>query len=108
MKRTLVLVLAVGLLLGLQAPPALSELPEHPHMLVLGFELDADDNPVGFERCIDLAAGQALPLHAHHDHLHTGKAGEALFANAGHVVVPGAPLTPWSNCEEFIAFFFGA
>lgn len=106
MKRTIVLVLATVLLLGLQAAPALSQPPKHPHMLVLGLEVDADDNPVGYRRCVDLAAGRALPLQAHHDHIHTGAAGEALF-NAGHAVVPGAPLTPWSNCAELVAFFFG-
>jgi hypothetical protein len=35
------------------------------------------------------------------------RAGEALFEKAGHVVVPGAPLTPWSNCQELVADVFG-
>lgn len=81
--------------------------PTHPHMLVLGLELDANEEPVGYRKCVDLAANRKIPLNAHHAHLHTGTAGEKLFTKAGHAVVPGAPITPWSNCEELIAFFFG-
>jgi hypothetical protein len=109
MKRTSILALAAVLLLVLQAFPAATqeELPRHKHMLVLGLELDDEGEPVGFRRCVDLAAGRALPLNAHHAHVHTGKAGAALFEKAGHAVVPGAPLTPWNDCAELIAFFFG-
>jgi hypothetical protein len=103
----MMLVIAGGMLAAMLASPARTqEPPLHPHMLVLGLELDEAGEPVGFRRCIDLAAGQALPLTAHHAHIHTGAAGEALFTKAGHVAVPGAPLTPWSNCAELIAFFF--
>lgn len=109
----------VGLVLGLMvtATPAPAQEPEfdpHPHMLVLGLELDEAGEPVAFRKCVDLAAGQALPLNAHHEHLHFGTAGSNLFTKAGHVVVPGAPFPapfedplPWSNCEELIDFFFG-
>jgi hypothetical protein len=75
-------------------------------MLVLGVQFEGGE-PVGFRKCVDLAAGRKLPLNAHHAHLHTGRAGEALFEKAGHVVVPGAPLTPWSNCQELVADVFG-
>jgi hypothetical protein len=100
----------IGATLGAQ--PALAqepELPRHPHMLVLGLELNAEGEPVGFRKCVDLAANQPLPLNAHHQHVHQGTAGEHLFTNAGNVVVPGAPFpgVPWSNCEELIEFFFG-
>lgn len=85
----------------------------HPHMLVLGLELDEFEEPVGFRRCVDLAAGRTLPLNAQHEHMHFGTAGLKLFTKAGHAVVPGAPFPepfddplPWSNCEELIAFFF--
>jgi hypothetical protein len=83
-------------------------------MLVLGLELDESGEPVGIRKCVDLAAGEALLLTAHHQHVHFGTAGEALFTHAGNVVVPGAPFpepfeepVPWSNCEELIDFFFG-
>lgn len=107
MKRTVMALLVVlGTSLGVLAAPALSQgPPEHPHMLVVGLELDENENPVSFRRCVDLAAGKALPLKAHHAHVHTGRAGEALW-NAGHAVVPAAPITPWANCAELIAEFF--
>jgi hypothetical protein len=114
MTKALNVAVALVFLLGLLAVPALSqEFPEHPHVLVLGVELDEQGEPVGFRKCIDLAANQALPLNAQHQHVHFGTAGEALFEKAGHVVVPAAPFpdpeepVPWSNCEELIAFFFG-
>lgn len=43
--------------------------------------------PIGYERCVDLAGGQALPRNNHHNTVHTGRAGAAL-AGAGHLVVP--------------------
>lgn len=108
MKRILMLLVAAGVVVGLQAAPAASdEPPQHPHMLVLGLKFDEAGEPVEFRRCIDVAAGQTLPLNAHHAHIHTGAAGHALRTNAGHFTVPGAPLTPWNNCAELIADFFG-
>ena len=85
------------------------EIPPHAHMLVqrpvLGIVTDSDAN-TGFgvesvRKCVDLAANRPVPLNAHHAHIHTGKAGEQLFEQAGHAVVPTAPLTPWANCAEF-------
>src|SRR5918994_6940102 len=114
MRRLSLLVLVVSMLA--LATPASAQEPEfepHPHMLVLGLELDASGEPVGFRKCVDLAAGEVLPLEAHHEQVHFGTAGEALFTKAGHVAVPGAPFpapfeepVPWSNCEELIDFFF--
>ena len=107
MTRRVAVVLAAFLLLGTFATSAMSqELPRHPHMLVLGLQLDADEEPIGYRKCVDLAGNKALPLNAHHDTVHTGRAGEALW-EAGNAVVPGAPVTPWANCDELIAFFFG-
>ena len=115
MRRLSILVCVLSLMA--MATPALAQEPEfepHPHMLVLGLELDASEEPVGFRKCVDLAANEALPLNAQHQHVHFGTAGEHLFTNAGHAVVPGAPFPepeeplPWSNCEELIDFFFGA
>jgi len=113
LKNVLKIAVALGFVFGLFAVPALSqEFPKHPHMLVLGLELDEDGEPVGFRKCIDLAANQALPLNAQHQHVHFGTAGEALFERAGHTVVPAAPFpdpedpVPWSNFEELIDLFF--
>jgi hypothetical protein len=77
--------------------------PPHGHMLVLGVEF-GPEGPT-YAKCIDVANNQALPNNAHHDHLHTGAAGQALSTRAGHVVVPTAPLTPWNNCADFAEFF---
>lgn len=109
MTRRIAVVLAAFLLLGTFASSAMSqEPPRHPHMLVLGLQFDDgdDEDPTGYRSCVDLAGNRALPIHAHHETVHTGRAGEALW-QAGHAVVPGAPLTPWANCDELIAFFFG-
>lgn len=111
-------VLSIGLGLVMVAAPAPAQEPDfapHPHMLVVGIELDEFGEPVKFKRCVDLAGGRALPLNAQHQHMHFGTAGIKLFENAGHIVVPGAPFpepffesVPWSNCDELIAFLFGS
>jgi hypothetical protein len=109
MKRAFVALLSAGVMVAVLGGPAVAhhhETPRHPHMLVLGVQFQGGE-PVGFRKCVDVAGNRALPLNAHHDHLHTGRAGQALFMNAGHVVVPGAPITPWRNCAELIGFFFG-
>ena len=82
------------------------ELPKHPHVLVLGVVVDAEDNPVSIKKCVDLAANRALPLNAHHVHVHFGQAGEALAAK-GNFVVPTAPFpgVPWSDCDSLLKFF---
>ncbi len=47
--------------------------PEHPHVLVLGVELDpVTELPISIKKCVDLAANRALPLNAHHVHVHFG------------------------------------
>ncbi len=109
MRTVLAFGLSIGLLLGVAAVPVSGQLPPHPHMLVLGLEFDEQEEPIGFRKCVDLAANRALPLNVHHEHLHFGPAGEALFTHAGHAVVPAAPFpgVPWTNCESLIAFFFG-
>jgi hypothetical protein len=50
-----------------------------------------------YRRCVDLANGQALPNHAHHDHIHVGTAGRAV-QKSGHLVVPTAPLSQLTGC----------
>ena len=111
MKRAIVLLLALGMLVGGLVGTGVAD-DEHPHMLiqrpvvgpivegdeVTGFEL------IGYRKCVDLAAGRPVPLHAHHANIHIGSGGgSAGLANAGHAVVPGAPLTPWADCAAFAA-----
>ena len=74
--------------------------PLHGHIKLIGLQFDQQGEPFGFRKCIHLPSGNALPLKAHHAHLHTGRAGEAQW-NAGHAVVPLAPLSPWSSCADF-------
>lgn len=107
MKHILVLMSAI-LVLATVGMGVSQELPEHPHLLVLGLEFDAVGEPVGFRKCVDLAAGRSLPLNSQHAHVHFGTAGVALF-EAGHAVVPAAPFpgVPWSNCAELEAIVFG-
>lgn len=103
------LVLAIALLAvgAIFVGPALSDGPPlHPHLLVTGLEVDEGGEPVGWKKCRELANGQSLPLNAHHEHLHTGRAGEAQM-QAGNAVVPGPPLTPWSTCDELAEAFLG-
>jgi hypothetical protein len=79
--------------------------PEHPHVLVLGVEFDPTGEPISIRKCVDLAANQALPLNAHHVHVHFGTAGFKLETNASNVVVPTAPFpgVPWTDCESLLA-----
>ena len=102
-KRTLTVTLLAGGLLvgGLTGLSAADGPPEHPHMLVQRPEIGmTEDGPavVGFRRCVDLAANQPLRNNAHHDHIHDGHPGDMLTQRAGHVVVPGPPLTEYTNC----------
>lgn len=116
MRRFGVLLLTIGLV-AVAAPVIAQDFDPHPHMLVqrpeVGF-IEVDDAQVlaltGFRKCVDLAGGKSVPLHAHHEMLHFGKVGQKLFEKAGHVVVPAAPFPepffealPWSNCAEFEA-----
>jgi hypothetical protein len=77
-------------------PPAF---PPHGHLLLIGAEIGPPVAPgppyqvLGFKRCVELAAGNPVPLHAHHDRVHFGRAGRAL-ATAGQFVVPLDPVFP--------------
>jgi hypothetical protein len=96
------LLMAFGLALGGghgDGPP-----PPHGHVLLLGLQFDGEGEVIGFRTCVDLANGRALRINAHHDHLHTGRAGAAV-ARAGHAVVPNSPLTPWNDCAELKAYY---
>ncbi len=80
------------------------EIPLHPHALVIGA---GGDEQSGFTavNCIDLAAGRSLPLNAHHDHIHTGAAGAALFYHTDNFAIPLAPLSPFADCDELLEAF---
>jgi hypothetical protein len=75
----------------------------HGHIMLIGAEFTGVGPGTvitSFRRCITLASGKALALHAHHETVHRGKAGEAL-RNAGNLVLPLAPLSPFTGCEDF-------
>jgi hypothetical protein len=104
MPRILVLLVAMALL-GVVFAQEHGPPPAHPHMLVQAPQLGViyiEDVPfeavVGWRKCVDLAGGRTVPLQAHHDGVHTGRAGAALFENANIWAIPGAPITPWANC----------
>lgn len=63
--------------------------PEHGHIMLIG----ANEAELTYRKCVDLAASQALRLNAHHNHVHTGRAGEAL-AGAGNFVIPTEDFLP--------------
>lgn len=113
MKRTITLVAAVAMMLGMMAMPALAQgPPQHGHVLLLhaDFEVNPDHDPMdpasgppyivhGFEKCVEIANARALRVHVHHHSIHQGRAGEAL-RGAGHLTVPLAPLSPYDNCAD--------
>lgn len=105
MRKLIIIVGALTLLLVGTLASADEQLPDHPHALVIGVEIDADSGvPTGVKNCVELAAGQALPNSVHHAHVHMGRAGEAL-SKAGHFVVPLAPYPgiPWDSCDSLLA-----
>lgn len=120
MKRIFTIFTAIALATGLFAGTALAgghewheDVPAHGHVLLLGAEL----TPLGlsYDRCVDLAGGEALPTPAHHHSIHTGKAGgspiiQGALWQAGHAVIPLNPFVPfqWFGCEDIpnpIPFF---
>lgn len=60
----------------------------HPHVLLIG----VDATTLTFERCVDLAGGQTLPMANQHNQVHQGTAGEALVLNGEKTSVV-APYT---------------
>ncbi len=107
MRKTAILVATASLALasaGAVQADEPSAPPVHGHILVLGVEFG--ETGVTFRKCVDIAAGQALPLHVHHGGLHAGTAGDAL-READNFPVPTAPLAPWRNCADFVAMMKG-
>ena len=112
MKRTIALASGLLLAVSLMSAPALahedhSGPPEHGHIMLLHADFEPNTTGTGgpwilhgYERCVELANGKALRNVAHHDSIHTGRAGKAT-RSAGHLVVPLTPLTPFTDCASF-------
>lgn len=113
MRKLLPLLLGGALLMGATAATVSARgkdwggIPPHGHVMLLQAEIHVGTH-LTFDRCVEFAAGAALPNRAHHDSVHTGAAGGSPFVQgalwqAGHIVVPLAPLVPydWTGCESF-------
>jgi hypothetical protein len=96
---------------AMASPASAQEFPPHGHLLLIGADVEwVEPEPGqppyrihGFERCVELANARPLPLRAHHERVHFGRAGQALIA-AGHQVVPLSPLFPGINsCDDLAA-----
>jgi hypothetical protein len=79
-------------------------IPPHGHVMLIGAEIQG--GTLVFDRCVEFAAGRTLRTTAHHASVHTGVAGGSPFVmgklwDAGKIVAPLAPLTPWTGCESF-------
>jgi hypothetical protein len=79
------------------------ETPDHGHFLLLGFTTDGQS--FDYRKCVDLAGGRSVPLVAHHAQVHapeTDEFGRGInvkgIRQAGHAVVPTAPITPFPGC----------
>ncbi len=107
--KKLGLAMAVGLLataafggVVLAGGGSWGRVPPHAHVPLNGVEIGPDG--VAYEKCVELAHGKVLRGSAHHDSVHTGVAGGSPFVmgalwDAGHAVVPLAPLTPFQSCD---------
>jgi hypothetical protein len=102
MRRTITLLAALLLTLGMLAGPAAADHhgpPDfdtpHPHVLLLHADVLDEPDPMtgapytllGYGKCVDLAGGKALRQNNFHTNVHFGRAGQAL-RGAGHLVVP--------------------
>lgn len=125
MRRLMILCAALLLVVAMASPATAGrhdhdhEVPEHPHVLLVNFELidtgptdSPFDDEVAFTRCVDLANNQRLPLPAHHHSLHTGTAGfgdlTVGVTRAGHAVLPLQPYEmglPFEDCTQIEQFF---
>ena len=79
-------------------------IPPHGHIMLIDAEI-SEDGHIFFDRCVEFAAGRTLSTTAHHASVHTGAAGGSPFAqgalwDAGKIVAPLAPLTPFTGCES--------
>lgn len=111
MKRIITLLVSVAMAFGLFAGTAFAgghewHEVEHGHVMLIGAELD--DGNLYFDRCVELANGEALPVPAHHHSVHVGPAGGSPFApgplfQAGNWIIPLNPFEglPFTGCESF-------
>jgi len=107
MNRRICAAAALGALaistVGLTTPATADDPPLHGHVMLVGAEFTGTGPGTvitSIRNCVTLAAGKQLPLHVHHSSVHRGRAGEAL-RNAGNLVVPLAPLSPFTGCDDF-------
>lgn len=82
-------VAVTGAAWGLAATSGADGPPPHGHIMLL----HVDEEELTYRKCVDLAAGRAVPTHAHHANLHVGRAGIAL-TRAGHAVIPTESILP--------------
>jgi len=104
----MVIALALSLFAGVASaqdrPPPFDQ--PHTHALLIGVDVDWVIPPPGlppyvingFDRCVEVAGGRPVPLEAHHDRVHFGRAGEALVG-AGNLVVP-LGILGFASCAE--------
>jgi hypothetical protein len=79
----------------------------HGHALLVGADVTWVDPAPGmppyvindYARCVELAGGRPVPLHAHHGRLHFGIAGGALV-QGGHLVVPLGIIPGIDTCAD--------
>jgi hypothetical protein len=110
-NRYLALVASLALLGASQTVAAGQTFPPHGHVLLHGAQIEfVEPQPgappyriLGFDRCTELANARKLPLHAHHDRVHFGQAGQAV-QRGGLFVVPLDPLFPGiESCADLEA-----
>jgi hypothetical protein len=102
-KRTCAIAVATAATLALSGVTASADsgVPDHGHILLIGF----NSEDFAYRKCVDLAGGRSVPLVAHHDQVHApeiGQDGRGInvrgIRQAGHAVVPTAPITPFLGC----------
>ena len=109
MRRVLALV-SVALIVGATVAAVSAQakdwggIPPHGHVMLLDAEI-SETGILTFDGCVEFAAGRTLSSTAHHASVHTGVAGGSPFVqgklwDAGKIVAPLAPLTPFTGCES--------
>ncbi len=116
MKRIITVLVSLAMAFGLSAGTALAgghewdHVDPHGHVMLIGVEVD--QGLVFFDRCVELANGEALPTPAHHHSVHTGNAGgspmvQGPLFQAGNWIIPLSPFhgVPFTGCESFSSPF---
>jgi hypothetical protein len=103
------LIAAIVMIGGTTGSAGAWEPPEHGHVMLLGAVWTGSGPSTdveSYDRCVDLANGNALKNHAHHATIHMGAASDAV-KKSGHIVIPTAPLAPeWlTGCAAVDALF---